>query len=160
MSITVNESGTLYTLEKVTANEDGVLYDLATVHSNEGGVLYEIYGALPKEITWHVRDERNQVIPVPPYSAEFHAYNHTYLLDGAYTDEFSIQTKTRMTVRCASDLETCAAKVQVCQGDVVVHKLEDFSERTVTLDPGVYSIRCDFVSVPHDLSLDISITTI
>ena len=45
MPITVNEGGTLYTLDTITANEGGTLYELDTVYSNEGGTLYEIHKA-------------------------------------------------------------------------------------------------------------------
>lgn len=53
MPITVNEGGTLYTLDTVTVNEGGTLYELDTVHENDGGVLYEIYSArLIKALEW------------------------------------------------------------------------------------------------------------
>ena len=53
MPITVNEGGTLYTLDTVTVNEGGTLYELDTVHENEGGVLYEIFSArLIKALEW------------------------------------------------------------------------------------------------------------
>lgn len=54
MPITVNEGGTLYTLDTVTANEGGTLYGLDTVYSNEGGTLYEIFSSLPKSLNWNV----------------------------------------------------------------------------------------------------------
>lgn len=45
MSITSNESGTLYELSGITVNESGTLYELDTVHSNESGTLQEIFAA-------------------------------------------------------------------------------------------------------------------
>lgn len=52
MPITVNEGGTLYTLDTITANEGGTLYELDTVYSNEGGTLYEIHNGVPSSLTW------------------------------------------------------------------------------------------------------------
>ena len=54
MSITVNESGTLYTLDTITVNEGGTLYELDTVHENDGGVLYEIFSSwsAPDGVLW------------------------------------------------------------------------------------------------------------
>lgn len=43
MPITVNEGGTLYTLDTITANEGGTLYELDTVYSNGGGVIQTIH---------------------------------------------------------------------------------------------------------------------
>jgi hypothetical protein len=45
MPITVNEGGTLYTLDTVYANEGGTICELDTVHANEGGTLQEIFSA-------------------------------------------------------------------------------------------------------------------
>lgn len=54
MPITVNEGGTLYTLDTITVNEGGTLYELDTVHNNEGGVLYEIFSSwsAPDGVLW------------------------------------------------------------------------------------------------------------
>lgn len=54
MPITVNEGGTLYTLDTITVNEGGTLYELDTVHENDGGVLYEIFSSwsAPDGVLW------------------------------------------------------------------------------------------------------------
>ena len=59
MPITVNEGGTLYTLDTITANEGGTLYELDTVYSNEGGTLYEIHSSIPKSLKWSPTDYLN-----------------------------------------------------------------------------------------------------
>lgn len=52
MPITVNEGGTLYTLDTVHSNEGGTLYELDTIHENDGGILYEIHSSVSKSLSW------------------------------------------------------------------------------------------------------------
>ena len=65
MPITVNEKGTLYTLDTITANEGGTLYGLDTIYSNEGGTLYEIFSAsaLPKSLNWNIKSASGTSFP-------------------------------------------------------------------------------------------------
>ena len=105
MPITVNEGGTLYTLDTVTANEGGTLYKLDTVYSNEGGVLYEIFGSAstPKTLTWHYNGapDKTPTVSNNGFTVENSSKNKEYIFsetDGIKLDVFVDKTVTEVFI--------------------------------------------------------------
>lgn len=97
MPITVNEGGTLYTLDTVTANEGGTLYELDTVYSNEGGTLYKIHESGVK-LSWTYSGA--------PITASFTVTykNGVNILDTDYTNLSETFTSSSFTLSKTSTL--------------------------------------------------------
>lgn len=94
MPITVNEGGTLYTLDTVTANEGGTLYELDTVYSNEGGVIQTIHESGVK-LSW-TRSKS--------YDFTTTYENGINILDTDYTDVSETFTSSSFTLSKTSTL--------------------------------------------------------
>ena len=97
MPITVNEGGTLYTLDTVTANEGGTLYELNEVWSNEGGTLYKIHESGVK-LSWTYSGA--------PITASFTVTykNGVNILDTDYTNLNETITSSNFTLSKTSTL--------------------------------------------------------
>lgn len=149
MPITVNEGGTLYTLDTVTVNEGGTLYELDTVHENDGGVLYEIFGSAsaPKTLTWHYKDAPDETPTVSNngFTVENGGGNISY---GKYTsvitDAFTIKGEWNITVNLTlGNCSIAGASLIDANGNHQTILSYPFDVTgTITAKDGEYKISC------------------
>ena len=148
MPITVNEGGTLYTLDTVTANEGGTLYELDTVYSNEGGVLYEIFGSAsaPKTLTWHYKDAPDETPTVSNngFTVENSSKNWDYSkYQSVVTDTFTIKGEWNIIAKLTPG-NCIAASVMLIDADGNRQPIVSYPNTTgtITVKDGEYTISC------------------
>lgn len=149
MPITVNEGGTLYTLDTVTANEGGILYKLDTVYSNEGGTLYEIFGSVPapKELTWHYKDAPDETPTVSNngFTVENSSNNTNYSkYSSVITDAFTIKGEWNITAKLTrGNCSNAGASLIDAEGNhhVILIYPHDVTG-TITVQSGEYTLSC------------------
>ena len=149
MPITVNEGGTLYTLDTVTANEGGTLYELDTVYSNEGGVLYEIFGSAsaPKTLTWHYKDAPDETPTVSNngFTVANSSSNTTYSKNqSVVTNAFTINGEWNITVNLTrGNCSTAGVSLIDADGNsqTILTYPSDVTG-TITAKDGEYKISC------------------
>lgn len=149
MPITVNEGGTLYTLDTVTANEGGTLYELDTVYSNEGGVLYEIFGSAsaPKSLTWHYSNAPDETPTVSNNGFTVENSNKNWNYDkyqSVETDTFTLKGEWNITVNLTrGNCVSASASLIDADGNhqaIVVYPFDVTG--TITAKDGEYTISC------------------
>lgn len=149
MPITVNEGGTLYTLDTVTANEGGTLYKLDTVYSNEGGVLYEIFGSAsaPKTLTWHYKDAPDETPTVSNngFTVANSSNNTNYSkYNSVITDAFTIKGGWNITVNLTRGncSNAGAALIDADGNQQTILTYPSDVTGTITAKDGEYKISC------------------
>lgn len=149
MPITVNEGGTLYTLDTVTANEGGTLYELDTVYSNEGGVLYEIFGSAsaPKTLTWHYKGapDETPTISNNGFTVANSSSNTDYdKYQSVVTDAFTINGEWNITAKLTPGNCSNAGAILIDAGgnsqDILSYPFDVTG--TITAKDGEYKISC------------------
>lgn len=149
MPITVNEGGTLYTLDTVTANEGGILYKLDTVYSNEGGTLYEIFGSAsaPKTLTWHYNGAPDETPTVSNngFTVENSSMNMSpSKYTSVVTDAFTIKGKWNITVNLTR--RNCViARAELIDAEGNHHAILIYPSKvtgTITVQSGEYTLLC------------------